>query len=70
METPYTEPPFFATELPEGYKKLKAGDKRPKGYLFRGKSDKCGWTHGGSALVGTPINDNNLAIMEFAGPTK
>ena len=71
MDTPeINDPPFFVTELPSGYKRLRAGDKRPKGYLFRGKSDQCGWIHGSTALVGSPITENNAAHMEFAAPTK
>ena len=71
MDAPdFQEPPFFLTELPAGYTKLVAGDKRPKGYLFRGRAKDCGWIHGSNALVGEPITDNNAAHMEFAAPAQ
>ena len=67
-----TEAPFLSPELPAGYRRLKAGEKRPKGYLFRCRLaiEGNGWTHGGQALIGTPITENNLEHLEFAGPTK
>ena len=70
MDADITEPPFFVTELPSGYKRLKAGEKRPRGYLFRGKAKDCGWIHASAALVGEPITDNNAAYFEFAAPSK